>query len=212
MKYSIIVPAYNSASFINRCLTSVLTQTVKDYELIVVCDNCTDNTAEVVKPFAHKLLITNYGSDGPSRQAGIDAAEGERILFLDDDDWWLHEYVLDLIDKAMDDTIDVLCFGFIFKGYGYAPPVQKSHGRVTFWPAVWTKCYRRTFIQDTRFKYVEVSKTQAPDLDWTTRLMSKQLQYATLDQPLYYYNFMRKGSQSDRAYGSGSSKQILQQH
>lgn len=185
-------------------------QSITDYELIVVCDRCQDNTEEVVRPYADKVLVTDYGNDGPPRQAGIDIAQGDWILFLDDDDYWLHEYVLDLIDKAIDNDIDVLCFGFIFKGYGYAPPVQKNHGRVTFWPAVWTKCYRRTFIQDTRFKYVEVSKTQAPDLDWTTRLMSKQFQYATLDQPLYYYNFMRKGSQSDRAYGSGSSKQILQ--
>ena len=197
MKYSVIVPAYNSAAFITKCLESVRSQTVKDYELIVVCDNCTDNTADVAKPYADKLLITSYGSDGPSRQAGIDAAEGDRILFLDNDDWWMHEYVLDLINKAMDDSVAVLCFGFIFKGFGYAPPIQNNHGRLTFWPAVWNKCYQREFVLDTRFRPIEVKGHQAPDLDWTTRLLSKQFDYGTLDQPLYYYNFLRAGSQSD---------------
>lgn len=200
MKYSIIVPAHNSAGFISKCLESVKQQTVTDYELIVVCDRCQDNTEEIVRPYADKVLITDYGNDGPPRQAGVDIAQGEWILFLDDDDYWLHEYVLDLVDKAITNDIDVLCYGFIFKGQGYAPPIRTNHGRTIFWPSVWNKCYRRSFIADTPLRYVEVKGTRAPDIDWTSRLIAKDFRYAVLDQALYYYNYMRKGSQTDKLF------------
>lgn len=207
MKYSIIVPVHNSAGFVTKCLESIRMQTVTDYELIVVCDRCQDNTEKVVRPYADKVLVTDYGNDGPPRQAGIDIAQGDWILFLDDDDYWLHEYVLDLIDKAITNDIDVLCFGFIFKGMGYAPPIRKYKGHEIFWPSVWNKCYRRDFIADTPLRYVEVKGTQAPDIDWTNRLLNKDFRIGVLDQPLYYYNFMRKGSQTDtKVYGNRSSE------
>ena len=211
MKYSVIIPAHNSAGFITKCLESVRMQSVTDYELIVVCDKCTDNTAEVVKPYADVILFTDFGNDGPPRQAGVDVAQGDWILFLDDDDYWMHEYVLDLIDKSLTDDIDVLCFGFIFKSQGYATPIRKQNGRNIFWPSVWNKCYRRSFIADTPFHDVPVQGTQAPDIEWTSRLLQKQFDYSILDQPLYYYNYMRKGSQTDtKVYGNRSSEQILQ--
>ena len=207
MKYSIIVPAHNSAGFITKCLESIRMQTVTDYELILVCDRCEDNTAEVVKPYADTILFTDFGNDGPPRQAGVDVAQGDWILFLDDDDYWLHEYVLDLIDKSLTDDIDILCYGFIFKGQGYAPPIRMDHGRRIFWPSVWNKCYRRSFIADTPFHDVPVVGKQAPDIEWTTRLIAKDFTYGVLNQPLYYYNYMRKGSQTDtKVYGNGSGE------
>lgn len=202
MKYSIIIPAHNSAGFISKCLESVRMQTVTDYELIVVCDRCEDNTEDIVRPYADEILTTDFGNDGPPRQAGVDIAQGDWILFLDDDDYWMHEYVLDLIDKSLADDIDLLCFGFIFRGMGYARPIRKHQGRNIFWPSVWNKCYRREFILDTPLRSVEVRGNEAPDIDWTTRLLKKEFSYAVLDQPLYYYNYMRPGSQTDtKVYG-----------
>ena len=210
MKYSIIVPVHNSASFVTKCLDSVKCQTFTDYELIIVCDRCTDNTADVVKPYADKLLFSDYGNDGGPRQDGIDAAEGEWILFLDDDDYWLHDYVLDIIDKSLSDSIDVLLFGFIFSGYGYARPIRKHNGHNIYWPSVWNKCYRRSFIDDTRFNSFQPSGNKAPDIDWTQRLLDKTFNAGILDQPLYYYNYMRPGSQTDTKVNvNGYSQQIL---
>ena len=59
MKYSIIVPVHNSAGFVTKCLESIRMQTVTDYELIVVCDRCQDNTEEVVRSYADKVLVTD---------------------------------------------------------------------------------------------------------------------------------------------------------
>ena len=207
MKYSIIIPAHNSAAFIRKCLESVRMQSYTDYELIVICDRCSDNTQEVVTPYADIVLVTDYGNDGPPRQYGIEASHGERILFLDDDDYWMHEYVLELIDQAFDDSTDILCFGFIFAGIGYARPVRtREDGSALFWPSVWSKCYKREFIKDIPLRYVEVKGTQAPDIDWTNRLLAMLPTYSILDQPLYYYNFNRKGSQTyTKVYGNAGS-------
>ena len=99
--FSVIVPAHNAAGFIKKTLQSVKMQDFKDYELIVVCDRCTDNTYDIAQAYADKMIRTDFGMDGLARNAGIDAAEGEWILFLDDDDWWIHEYVLEEIHKEI---------------------------------------------------------------------------------------------------------------
>lgn len=198
IKFSIIVPAHNSAAFISKCLESVTQQTYRNYELIVVCDNCNDNTDRIAYQYADGILHVDYGNDGLARQAGLDVARGEWILFLDDDDWWMHEYVLDLINESLTDNIDILCFGFIFKGCGYASPVRYQHGSRIIWPSVWNKCYRRSFIEDVPFHRVDPTPDgQAADIEWTTRLIEKDFRFGELDQALYYYNYMRKGSQTD---------------
>ncbi len=88
-----IIPAFNAGRFINRTIDSVLAQTYKDFELIVVDDGSTDNTAEIVKSYGSKVIYIyqpNAG-DGPARNAGIKAAKGKWIAFLDHDDEWLPE-------------------------------------------------------------------------------------------------------------------------
>ena len=189
-KFSIIIPLHNSAKFCRKCLDSVAFQTFKDYELIVVCDNCKDNSAEVAREYTDKVLITSYGTDG-SRNAGLDIATGEWILFLDDDDWWLHEYVLEQLDgklKTLGD-IDVLCFSFIFKGWCYATPRQMNGA---LWIAVWNKCWKRSFIGNVRFP----ADVLPADGQFHLSMLHKNPKIEEWDMPMYYYNFLHEGSQS----------------
>lgn len=195
-KYSIIVPVHNSATFMQKCLESVTSQTYRDFELIVVCDACTDDSWRVAMEYADQVLTTNFGNDGPPRQAGVDAARGDWILFLDDDDWWMHEYTLDIIDTALGNELgfDILLFGFIFRTRGYASPIRQNG---SIWPAVWNKCYRRYFIKDTPFRSIQPTPDgDAPDIDWTRRILMLNPVYRILDMPLYYYNYGRAGSQT----------------
>lgn len=197
MRFSIIVPVHNAAAFMRKCLDSIKTQSFKDYELIIVCDRCSDNSETVAREYADKVLITDFGNDGPPRQAGVDVAEGDWVLFLDDDDWWYHCQVLQHINDALTDTIDILLFGFIFKSRGYAAPLRKVNGVTALWPAVWNKCYRRTFIKDTRFRsIVPTPEGDAADIDWTRRIMDLAPRYGVLDEALYFYDYMRPGSQT----------------
>lgn len=192
MKYSIIIPLHNSAEFCRKCLDSVKQQTFTDYELIIICDKCSDNSAEIAREYTDKVIITEFGNDGMSRNAGLDVAKGEWILFLDDDDWWLHEYVLEQIDnklKQVGNQIDILCFSFIFKGWCYAKP---NHPEGGLWIAVWSKCWKRSSIGTTRFDNVYPA-----DVTFHRKMMAKNLRRAEWDMPIYYYNYLRKGSQSD---------------
>lgn len=198
-KYSIIVPAHNSAGFIQKCLNSIEDQVFdrSQYELIIVCDACEDDTFKVALQYADRILQTNFGNDGGSRQAGIDVATAPWILFLDDDDWFLHEYALNMIDKAIMDDIDILCYGFIIKGRGYAPPIRHRNGQNIFWPSVWNKAYRHSFIDGIQFRNIQPSPDgNAPDIDWTSRLLEKDFRFSALDHALYYYNYGRAGSQT----------------
>ena len=197
--FSVIVPAHNSEGYIRKLLHSIVTQTYKHFELIVVCDNCDDGTGAVASRFTHRdnIYYTYHGLDGLARNEGLENANGDWVLFADDDDWFLHEYAFEMIADSITDDLDMLCFGFIWKHKGYASPIRNVDGMKIFYPAVWNKAYKRSFIADTRFKPIQNTLTVASDLDFTNQLLAKNPNYALLDQPLYYYNYLRKGSQTE---------------
>ena len=92
-RVSIIVPAFNSERYIGTALASVLAQTYRDYEVVVVDDGSTDGTKAAVLAFGGPIRYIYQANQGPAaaRNTGIDAARGELARFLDADDSWLPE-------------------------------------------------------------------------------------------------------------------------
>lgn len=91
---SIILPTYNGAPFLPESVESILAQTYNPYEVIIVDDGSTDNTKEVLKPFAQKIRYINLEQNKGlpvARNTGIRLAQGEYIAFIDADDLWLPE-------------------------------------------------------------------------------------------------------------------------
>jgi glycosyltransferase involved in cell wall biosynthesis len=88
---SVVIPAFNAGQFISRTINSVLAQTYTDYEIIVVDDGSSDNTADVVKSYGSKIRYIHQENAGTTaaRNTGIKAAVGDWIAFLDHDDEWL---------------------------------------------------------------------------------------------------------------------------
>ncbi|NWG74970.1 MAG: glycosyltransferase family 2 protein [Rubrivivax sp.] len=88
---SVVVPAYNAAWCVRKAIDSVLAQDWRDFELIVVNDGSTDDTAAVLAGYGSAIRVVDQRNGGMSnaRNAGIRAARGEFIAFLDADDWWL---------------------------------------------------------------------------------------------------------------------------
>lgn len=113
---SVIIPSYNRAFSIGRAIQSVLDQTYKNLELIIVDDGSTDNTEEVVKDFKNPQIRyikhkQNKGG-GAARNTGIKSAKGEFIAFLDSDDQWLPSKVrkqLDIFQNSPEQTGVVFC-------------------------------------------------------------------------------------------------------
>ena len=93
---SIVMPCYNSAAFVDRALDSVLNQTYRNWELIIIDDASKDDTTKIVRKYESKypekirliLNETNLGAD-KTRNLGIKAAKGQYLAFLDSDDYWL---------------------------------------------------------------------------------------------------------------------------
>jgi glycosyltransferase involved in cell wall biosynthesis len=187
--FSVIVPAHNSAGYLGRGLRTIRDQSFTDYELIVVADACDDRTAKVANFYTDKIIETNYGMDGLARNAGIDAAEGYWLIFMDDDDWFLHEFVFEQLHEAAVDTdVDMLVFDFIWKGRGY---YRNAGGKTNI--AVWSKCWRRSFVGDIRFPAIPFTS----DEPFMQEIIAKKPRALFLGVPMYYYNYMRKGSQTE---------------
>lgn len=93
MKLSIIIPVYNVANYVGKCLDSCLEQNVKmtDYEIIVVNDGSVDNSLEVVNLYINRpninVISQNNSGLSAARNAGMKIAKGEYIWFVDSDDW-----------------------------------------------------------------------------------------------------------------------------
>lgn len=113
MKFSIIIPVYNVEPYLRECLDSVLNQTFTDWEAICVNDGSTDGSPDILTAYAAresrmKVITQPNGGLSAARNAGIKAAEGEYVLFLDSDDW-LEENTLEVLSANLDGE-DLLCF------------------------------------------------------------------------------------------------------
>ncbi len=109
MKVSVVIPTYNCAQYITEAVESVLNQTYKDFEIIVVDDGSRDNTKEVIKRYLNKIKYIYQQNSGPSaaRNRGIKEAKGEYIAFLDADDIWLPQK-LELQIKFMEKEVGLI--------------------------------------------------------------------------------------------------------
>lgn len=186
--FSIIIPAHNAENHIRKGLDSIRDQTFKDYELIVVCDSCTDSTADVAAEYGARVFEVSYHLDGLTRNKGLDEARGEWILFMDDDDWYLHEYVFQqLAEMAGKHDEDAICFSFLDHrdDIGYIRQFPDSVG-----VPIWCVCWKHDFIRDIRFS----CRHYWSDCDFHNKAYRKPHRFVYWDMPMYYYNSDRPGS------------------
>ncbi len=119
-KVSIIIPVYNVEKYLQRCLDSVVNQTLKDIEIICVNDGSTDNSAIILEEFSKKderIKIVNQKNGGLSRarNTGLEHSNGDYIGFLDSDDWIDLDYYEKLHDAAERNNCDIAFADFIRK-------------------------------------------------------------------------------------------------
>lgn len=117
MIFSVIMPIYNSKNYVNKAIESVLIQDFNDYELILVDDGSTDGSAIIADKYAKQFLqirVIHQKNMGPSaaRNAGIYAANGEYLLFLDSDDLYEPHFFKSLAQEIGKTRSAVYCFGY----------------------------------------------------------------------------------------------------
>lgn len=118
-KFSFIIPVYNSEHVIDKCIESVLTQTYRDFEIIIVDDGSTDESLDVCRKFSgldSRIHVYTQKNSGPgiARNYGISKSRGDFILFLDSDDWWNENSSLAEIASTVNETnCDVVVFNVL---------------------------------------------------------------------------------------------------
>jgi len=151
-RVSVVIPTFNRARLVGLTIDSVLAQTFRDFEIIVVDDGSTDDTAALLAGFGERVRVLRQPNQGmnPARNAGLAAARGEYVALLDSDDLW-EPYKLALQVELLDRFPDA---GFVFSEFSVME--SDEHGAIgprraqglRSWHAVrhdWSKIYPRTF-------------------------------------------------------------------
>lgn len=188
---SVIIPVYNGAAFIAAALESVLGQTYQSWEMIVVDDGSTDDTASVVHQFSDRVRYLYQPNRGPAaaRNTGMAAAKGELIAFLDHDDQWTPDK-LTVQANYLQQNPQV---GYVLArmhimlepGVTWPASLNQSHyaqDPVGFVPSA-------TLIQHTVFDrvgYFDSTLRQAEDVDWFARAQDLGIQKAVIDAVLLH--------------------------
>ncbi len=201
--FSIIVPVYKAEKFLPRCIDSILVQTYSDFELILVDDGSPDNSLYICQKYAQKddrihiIRKSNGGASG-ARNAGIRAACGKYIMFVDSDDFWKDSCALQLVFDAIHQyACDVLCTNF-YKVYDNKKPDEKYfphtepligteqvllHERYV--SGVWSKIISASLFQNNRLDFVE--NVCSEDIDWSLRLALEAKNITYVDIAFYCY-------------------------
>ena len=123
IKVSVIVPVFNTEKYLEKCLNSLINQTLQDIEIICVNDGSTDKSADIIKKFTNKdsrfkLINQENKKQGAARNAGMKIAKGEYIGFVDSDDWVDLEYYEKLYNAAKKYNADMALATNIRTGHG----------------------------------------------------------------------------------------------
>ncbi|WP_413200159.1 glycosyltransferase family 2 protein [Nostoc piscinale] len=215
---SVIVPTFNRANFLSRAISSILQQTFSNFELIIVDDGSTDNTAEVVKEFTDPRikflpLGKNYGGSY-ARNQGIKAASTELIAFLDSDDEWLPDK-LELQIKRLQESDDPLATVVYCQGYECVEGQQKIPSLALHEGDVFDNLLRGWLPPTTslfmvkRSALVEVNGFDASlpsfqDYDLWLSLASANNHFLAVDKPLiirYFHNQQIRGNLAAKSTG-----------
>lgn len=193
---SIIIPIYKTEKYLEKCLTSVVNQTYKNLEILLIDDDSPDDSLKICKQWAKKdkrIKVYHKCNEGVSetRNYGIKEAKGKYICFIDSDDYIECTMIEKLYRKIKDDDADICSCNFyivrdntkvlnkrkfekdilsdIFKGNGF----------------VCNKIYKKSIIQKTKFdKHINIYE----DLLFNISIVyNNPVKYSYINEPLYYY-------------------------
>ena len=236
---SIIVPAYKVEAYLPKCIDSILAQTFRDFELILVDDGSTDSTPAICDAAAAKdervvVIHQKNGGVSAARNAGLDAVRGDYIGFVDSDDYIEPEMYETLMRqmKADDSDIVICNFSYADKAGNILPKeslltkdellsreeaVRRLSGNKNwYYVTLWNRLYRREVFENIRFPVGRLHEDEyvAHLLYWNCKRIS------VIKKQLYFY-VQREGSittqesvmQSlDRAEGFFDRSEFAQKH
>lgn len=213
---SIIVPAYNAEKTITRCIKSILEQSVRDFELLLIDDGSTDGTGEICDRFAEidnrvKVFHKTNGGVSSARNLGLDNADGEWITFVDSDDYVDTEWLAIFNDRCTD--YDMVVQGFICEGIAHPFPTCVTYkgdcptglsllAKNEIVGYVWAKLFRHDIIKKNRLCFNKDFSIRE-DEDFILKYMSVSQSMICTPKAGYHYivpDWSSKYKQQDNFY------------
>lgn len=203
-KISLIIPVYNAEEYLPRCIDSILNQSYKNLEIILVDDGSKDGSGKMCDDFALKdprIVVVHQLNGGASsaRNHGLDIASGELIAFVDSDDF-IHPDMYRVLHQALvQDNADIAQCSFINvedsemilpETIQQSEIIDKleaarriSYEYPLFYIVVWNKIYRRSIFRDIRFPLSKMYEDEFLSL----KLFFETNRISVVNTPLYYY-------------------------
>lgn len=217
IKVSVIIPVYNVEQYLEQCVDSVINNTLKEIEIICVDDGSTDNSPQILKNFAQKdkrikIVTKENGGLSSARNAGLNAAGGKYILFLDSDDY-IEPFALEyLYCEAVAADLDQLFFSAkLFYDEGYTPSVKMPDytrkgdysgvmsGRemfclmsenAEFKPSACLQLIKRKLLEDNAIRFIEGILYEDNPFTINCLFLSKRVKY----ENIAFYNRRMRGN------------------
>ena len=201
-KISVIVPVYKAEAYLSHCVDSLLAQTFKDFEILLIDDGSPDRSGEICDMYARKddrVRVFHQKNSGVSmaRQKGLDEARGEYVIHADPDDWVEPDMLQELYAKAKEDDADmVICDFYENKGdrQQYLPqrPSALDHDTVfrelfqQLHGSCWNKLVRRVCYNEYNIRFFE-GLNYKEDFCVSVLLASHDIKIAYLNKAFYHY-------------------------
>lgn len=199
---SVIVPVYNCENFLDKCVDSIVRQTYKDIEIILVDDGSVDRSAQICDMWSEKdarvkVLHVPNGGAGRARNIALDRARGQFIGFVDSDDYISPDFYMHLMEMFTDE-VDISECNYIMtdddnanfinleetiKKYTVTQAMLENIHDNIFRQVIWNKLYRRSVIGDIRFP----ENSKIDDEFWTYRVIGQAHCLKHSDAQLYAY-------------------------
>lgn len=210
-KASVVVPVYNVEQYLEKCVRSVLAQTERDFELLLVDDGSPDGSGKLCDALAledSRIRVIHQQNQGlgGARNTGIREARGEWILLVDSDDWIDPDILEKALAAARGEDIDMVMFAYrtvdesgrelaVFQEgdmpKGRALTLQERPDILLTAPCAWNKLYRASLFQKTGITYPP--RVWYEDVRTTPKLMAQARKLVFLDDVGYNY-LQRQGS------------------
>ena len=202
---SIIVPVYNAERHLHRCVDSILSQTLEDFEIILVNDGSTDSSAAICDEYAKwdsrvKVLHKSNGGVASARQAGIDIAIGKYSIHADSDDWVEPTILEEMYGRAIAESADMVICDFVvvwsdkrevarqqLKQQPNHDECLKSLLQGKIMGSLWNKLIRTSLYKKFDIRFAE-GINYCEDYIICVNLLSQNIKVEYINRPLYNYD------------------------
>ena len=198
MKLSIIVPVYKVEEYLGECVDSLLSQTIDDYEIILVDDGSPDNSGKIADEYAAanpdmiRVLHIDNGGQGRARNFALDIAKGDFVGFVDSDDWVTHDMYEKMYTRAAETGADVVVCDFMERfadGRESMLPASLQDNWLGSAGSSCNKIFRRSLVGALRFPV----GLWYEDFYFSAVMLLRSKHTEFIAEPLYIY---RRGQES----------------